>query len=140
MKNITIQFTDKPDKSFLLKNSKLPGEIFDRKYQYDEILVAKVENQLVGFLVFDYLWYHIPFISFIWVESKYRKNGIGSALLTHLEKYLSANNHNVLFSSSEKTAIEAQAWHRRMGFEDSGEIIKINDDNIGELFFKKTIN
>jgi len=65
MQNISVNFTTKRDEQFLLNNSQLTSEVFNRKYKYDEILVAKVDNQTVGLLVFDYLWYHIPFIAFI---------------------------------------------------------------------------
>ena len=139
MQNIIIDFAKKDDEQYLLKNSQLTSEYFNRKHMYDEILVAKIDNQSVGYLVYDYLWHHIPFISFIWVESKYRKNRIGITLLTYFENYLSTKNHNALFSSSEETAINAQTWHRRMGFKNYGSILEINDNNKSEVFFKKNL-
>jgi len=139
MKNLTTDFATKQDKPFLISNSKLSGEIFDRKYKYNEILVAKIDNQSVGYLVYDYLWHHIPFISFIWVVSKYRKSGIGKTLLSYLEKFLIKRGNDMLFSSSEENAIKAQEWHRHMGFKDRGSILGIDDNNTSEVFFKKVI-
>lgn len=139
MQNISVNFTTKRDEQFLLNNSQLTSEVFNRKYKYDEILVAKVDNQTVGLLVFDYLWYHIPFIAFIWVDSKYRKNGIGRALLYRLEKFFLKGKNDVLFSSSKENAKEAQAWHKHMGFKECGLISEINDDNTGEVFFRKSL-
>ena len=77
MNDLSINFIVKQDKPFLLKYSQLPSEDFDRKYKYEEILIAKVASKTVGLLVFDYLWYDTPFIEFIWVDDKYRKSDIG---------------------------------------------------------------
>ena len=101
MQNISIDFATKRDEQFLLNNSQLTSEVFNKKYKYNEILVEKVDNTLAGFLILDYLWYHIPFITFIWVNDKYQKSGIGRALLERLEKFLLKGENDVLFSSSE---------------------------------------
>lgn len=139
MKELSINLATKQNESFLRENAQLSGELFNRKLKYNEILVAKVDNQTVGLLVFDYLWYHIPFIAFIWVDSKYRKNGIGRALLYRLEKFFLKGKNDVLFSSSKENAKEAQAWHKHMGFKECGLISEINDDNTGEVFFRKSL-
>ena len=139
MKELSINLATKQDESFLRENAQLSGELFNRKLKYNEILVAKVDIQPVGFLIFDYLWYHIPFIAFIWVDDKYRKNGIGRALLYHLEKFLLKGENYVLFSSSEENAKEAQAWHKQMGFKKCGLISEINYGDNGEVFFRKSL-
>ncbi len=139
MIDVSVKFAEQQDELFLLKNSQLTSKVFNRKYPHNEILIAKVDGKAIGFLVFDYLWYHIPFIVFIWINIKYRKKGIGKTLLFHLEKFLLNKGNVVLFSSSEENAINAQAWHRYMGFKDCGSISDINDDNTGEVFFKKDL-
>ena len=139
MKYNIIDFAKKQDEHFLINNSKLNSEGFNRKFEHHEILIAKINNQSVGYLVYDYLWHHIPFISFIWVDDKYRKIGIGGALLDYLEKFLITKGYNDLFSSSEENAKEAKAWHRHMDFKDCGSILEINNDNTGEIFFKKSL-
>ncbi|NHZ85563.1 MAG: GNAT family N-acetyltransferase [Planctomycetia bacterium] len=139
MNDISVKFAGKQDELFLLNNSQLTSEVFNRKYQHDEILIATLDGQAVGFLVFDYLWYHIPFIVFIWINVKYRKKGIGKTLLSHLEKFLLNKGNVILFSSSEENAINAQAWHRHMGFKDCGSISGINYNNTSEVFFKKDL-
>ena len=139
MNNNSIGFANKRDSQFLRDNAQLNKELFIRKLKYKEILIAKVEDRQVGFLIFEYLWSHIPFIAQIWIHADYRKKGIGKSLLNYFEKYLRENNYTILLSSSMENAIEAQAWHKHMGFIDSGLISKINDDNTDEVFFRKSL-
>lgn len=139
MKELSINLATKQDESFLRENAQLSGELFNRKLKYNEILVAKVDTKPVGFLIFDYLWSKVPFIAQIWIVNGYRKKGIGKGLLNYFERYLSDNNHTMLFSSSMENAKEAQAWHKQMGFKEYGLISEINDDNTGEVFFRKSL-
>lgn len=139
MQNISVNFTTKQDEQFLLNNSQLTSEVFNRKYKYEEILVAKVDNQSVGFLIFEYLWSQIPFIAQIWINTDFRRQGIGRSMLNYFEKYLNKNNHTMLLSSSMENNKNAQEWHRHMNFNDCGLITEINDDNTGEVFFRKSL-
>ncbi len=139
MQNINIDFATKQDELFIRKNVELTSEFFNRKVKYNEIFVAKVENKQVGFLIFDYLWSEVPFMASIWINPEYRKIGIGKSMLNYFKQYLSDNNYTMLFSSSMENAKEAQAWHKYMGFKECGFISEINDDNTGEVFFRKSL-
>ncbi len=139
MQNINIDFATKQDELFIRKNVELTSEFFNRKVKYNEIFVAKVENKQVGFLIFDYLWSEVPFMASIWINPEYRKIGIGKSMLNYFKQYLSDNNYTMLFSSSMENAKEAQAWHKHMGFKECGFISEINDDNTGEVFFRKSL-
>ena len=139
MQNINIDFATKHNELFIRKNVELTSEFFNRKIKYNEIFVAKIDNKQVGFLIFDYLWSEVPFMASIWIYPNFRKKGIGKSMLNYFEQYLSNNNYTLLFSSSMENAKEAQAWHRHMGFKDCGIISEINDDNTGEVFFKKSL-
>jgi hypothetical protein len=44
-----------------------------------------------------------------------------------------------LYSSSQADEPEAQAWHRRVGFEECGLIAGINRGGVGEVFFRKQL-
>ena len=83
MKNINVNFVVQKDEPFLRKNAQSTDELFDRKLKYSEILIAKIENKPVGFLIFDYLWTDVPFIAQIWIFTDNRKIGIGNGLLNY---------------------------------------------------------
>jgi ribosomal protein S18 acetylase RimI-like enzyme len=117
----------------------LNQNILEWKLRNNEIFIAELEEGIIGYLRLEYLWTKFPYIGLISVNEDYRRQGIGSALLTFLEDYLYTTGHVTLFSSSQVNEVEPQIWHRRMGFEECGIINGINERNIGELFFKKTI-
>ena len=139
MNNINVVFATKLDQYFLTENAHISSELFNRKLKYKEILIAKIDEKRAGILISEYLWSHIPFIAQIWINVDFRKIGIGKSMLNYFEQYLIENNHFILLSSSMENNINAQDWHRHMGFKDCGIISEINDDNTGEVFFKKSL-
>ena len=70
--------------------------------------------------------------------TKYRRQGVGKALLRFIETFLREAGHEALYSSSQADEPEPQAWHRHVGFEECGFIAGIND-GIGEVFFRKSL-
>ena len=135
---LQIEFAELGDMDFLIGNLKLAESQIKTKIDNKEVLIARKESQQVGYLIFDFLWGHIPFISFVNVLPEYQREGIGKSLLRFLEEHLSKDS-TVLFSSSMENAISAQAWHKKMGFVDSGIIYKINEDKSAEVFFRKQL-
>ncbi len=135
---LKIDFAELSDKDFLVENSKLAESQIRTKIKNKEVLIARKESRQVGYLIFDFLWGHIPFISFIDVLPEYQREGIGKTLLVSLEEHLS-KDYTVLFSSAMEDAIGAQTWHKKMGFVNSGIIYKINEDKSAEVFFRKQL-
>ncbi len=134
-----VSFATISDNLFLIDNTQLSPKTLNQKLLNNEVLVARSDGQSIGLLILDYLWNHIPFISFIWVDEKYRQLGVGKALLIFLEEYLIKNNIEQLISSAMENAKNARSWHKHMGFKECGLISEINADNIGEVFFRKSL-
>lgn len=114
-------------------------EIIQRKINLNEIIIAELKKNVIGYLRLEYLWSRIPYIALIVVQEQYRSQGVGKALLTFLEKFLSSEGHNILLSSSQVNEPAPQMWHRKMGFEECGILAGINEGGIGEVFFCKVI-
>ena len=115
-------------------------EVISNKIDMKEVIVAELDNKVVGCLKIEYIWTHIPFISYIVVKDGLRGSGIGESLLNFLEGYLKKEkNSKFLLSSSMTDATKAQKWHIRRSFEESGFITSINENNVGEVFFRKNL-
>ena len=136
---VTIDFANQEAIRFLQDKSSLADSQLKYKVSNQEIIIASKDNEYSGYLILDYLWGHIPFISFIQVLPEEQRKGIGKKILDFLENYLKSCGQYVLFSSSMENATDAQTWHKRMGFVESGLITKINGNNIGEVFFRKEL-
>ena len=136
---VNVRFANSDDVDFLLKNTQLTSDQINSKIQIDELIIASNNSNKIGLLVLDKLWSHIPFIAYIWVSEENRGHGVGKDLLKFLEDYLTQSNEKTLFSSSMENALKSQAWHKKMGFKETGIIHNINDNNIGEVFFRKDL-
>lgn len=113
-------------------------DVISNKIDREEVIVAELEGEVVGCLKIEYLWTHMPFISYIVVKENLRASGIGERLLNFLENYLKEEKGSkFLLSSSMTNATKAQRWHMRRGFKECGFISSINEDGIGEVFFRK---
>lgn len=139
--NVKIRFANQNDLEMAIeldlhRNKKVISNKIDMK----EVIIAEVEEEIVGCLKIEYLWTHMPFISYIIVKEEFRGLGIGLALLSFLEKYLRDEKEvEFLLSSSMTDATKAQKWHMKRGFKECGFISSINEEGVGEVFFKKDL-
>ncbi|MFW9964282.1 MAG: GNAT family N-acetyltransferase [Candidatus Sifarchaeia archaeon] len=115
-------------------------QIIRHKIINDEIIIAELDGQPIGYLRLEYLWSNVPYIGMFFVMDEYRGEGIGRKILAFLEDYLRSRGYDVLFSSSQANEPEPQAWHRSVGFVEAGIISGINEGGIGEIFFRKSLN
>lgn len=144
---IVIRFARLDDLDFAYQDGYIPAEVLKRKIEaqtalnpdrIEEIVIAEWNGKRVGYVRLEYLWAIVPYIALIQVLPKYRRQGVGKALLRFIETFLHEAGHEALYSSSQVDEPEPRAWHRCMGFEECGFIASIND-GVGEVFFRKNI-
>ncbi len=110
-----------------------------RKIGLSEIVLAEVREERVGYLRLEYLWSKIPYIGLIRVQEAFRRKGVGHAIIDFLDEFLREKGYKVLMSSSQVNEPSAQEWHRAVGFEECGIIAGLNENGIGEVFFRKPL-
>lgn len=106
-----------------------------RSIENDEILLAEVEDVVIGYIRWEFLWLAQPLLDDIRVQSEHRGQGVGRAMLRFLAAHLRSDGYDSLVSSSGTDRPRAQQWHRAMGFYECGILTGFND-GIGELFFR----
>jgi len=107
--------------------------------QSRHIMVAIVDGKHVGHIRYEFMWGHLPFLSLIMVKTRYQRQGIGKELLSFLEDVLKLHDHSYYISSSMENEPKPQAWHKHMGFQEIGLLSNINENRIGETFFRKDL-
>jgi predicted GNAT superfamily acetyltransferase len=117
----------------------VPRAWLRRKIAARELWIAAPLGRPAGYLRMEYLWGQIPYIGLIVVAEGARVKGLGRAMLERVCREERRKGRRWLFSSSQSNDPEPQAWHRRMGFEECGVILGVNDDGVGELFFRKRL-
>lgn len=137
---VKVRFARSDDLAWCVANDNLvAAEVIKSKIELNEIIVAEVEARIVGYLRLEYLWSTLPYIALIFVRREYQRRGIGRAILEFVEAFLRGKGYKVLLSSSQVNEPPPQAWHRAMGFEECGILTGINEDGIGEVFFRKSL-
>jgi predicted GNAT superfamily acetyltransferase len=127
------------DLEYISQDGYLPGEILLRKIDQGEVFILTLADRPMGYLMLDYFWSAIPYISLIWIQKEYRKKGHSRRLLNYVEVHLSQAGHAWLYSSSQADEPEPQAWHLHVGFKQCGVINGINAGDIDEIFFRKSL-
>ena len=65
----------------------------------------------------------VPFLEGIFVASPYRRQGIGRALLAHVEDFVRARGFTELGSDTEEENRASQTAHRAWGFQETERVV-----------------
>lgn len=138
---VLVRFAGPEDLEWcVVEDDQVTEQVIRHKIVNDEIVIAELDGQPIGYLRLEYLWSNIPYIGVIFVIELYRHEGIGRKILAFLEAYLASRGHDQLLSSSQVNETEPQAWHRSVGFVECGILSGINEGSIGEVFFRKALS
>ena len=109
------------------------------KLARSEVLIAEVGGAPAGLLRFDWLWSSVPFIAQVRVLQRFRRLGVGRALVDALTDQAGASGARLLLSSATGNEPEPQAWHRALGFEECGRLSGINEGDVAEVVFQRRL-
>lgn len=87
--------------------------------------VAIVDQQVVGYCVLQYNFFDRGFISLAYVQDVFRRRGVGTALLKHLESVCRTQK---LFTSTNESNQAMRSLLTKLQYEPSGEIKNLGDD------------
>jgi len=102
-------------------------------YEPFRIIIRNEDNDIIaGILTKIYL--RCMFVELLWIDSNYRKKGIGTELLNRVEKY--AKESGCIFIHLDTFSFQAIEFYKRYGYK---VICTIDDypDNIKRFYLKK---
>jgi GNAT superfamily N-acetyltransferase len=99
------------------------------------IFVAIVDDQILGYAVFEYSFFERGFLAMLFVEPGRRRAGIGTALIRHME---SACESERLFTSTNESNRPMQSLLERLGYAVSGRVGDL-DPGDPEVFYSKNV-
>jgi ribosomal protein S18 acetylase RimI-like enzyme len=97
-------------------------------------IVAVVDDAVVGYAVLEYTFFSQGFISMLIVAEASRRKGVGTALVSHLEKICKTGK---LFTSTNESNEPMQALMQSMSYEPSGVVHNLDDGDPELFYFKK---
>jgi len=98
-----------------------------------ECFVAAREEEVVAYAILDYSFYTNAFIPLVWVHETFRQQGLGTALIQHLE---GQSQTRKLFTSTNVSNLPMQALLRKLGFTASGLIHNLDPGDPELVFFR----
>lgn len=96
-----------------------------------EVLIALLDNDIVGFAVLTEGFFHQPFIELVIVGEAHRRHGYGRALVNHC---VDASPNAKVWTSTNRSNAPMQALLARAGFIQSGHVDNL-DPGDPELIF-----
>ena len=94
-----IQYAENDDYLWLKEHDEhISKEILEIKIKNKEVLVAKNDGKIIGWLRYNLFWDSIPFMNMICVLEEYWKMGIGKKLGTYWENDKISLERNPFFS------------------------------------------
>lgn len=107
-----------------------------QKLQQSEVLVARVQGDIVGCLRFGWFWDELPFINLLWVQEPFRRQGVGRALVLDWEARMRGQGHTLALTSTLANEPGQHFW-RALGYEDCGALLLPGEAT--ELFLRKAL-
>ncbi len=99
------------------------------------VYVATIEEEIVGYCVFDHSFFSRGFISLLIVHPDHRRRGTGSELVKYVESLCESER---LFTSTNQSNTPMQGLLRKMGYKRSGVVDDL-DPGDPEVFFSKKV-
>ena len=105
----------------------------------ENVIVCAFNNELIGYIWYEYFWGYIPFISLIRVHKSYHRQGVGGKILSFLEQKLKKDRITRILSSTEVENKVAIKFHQNLGFKECGYFELSQWEPNRELFFEKLL-
>jgi ribosomal protein S18 acetylase RimI-like enzyme len=101
----------------------------------NKCIIAHTEDNIVGFLLFNKIYFDKDFIELLIVDEEYRRKGIALKLIKHYENIIGSGK---IFTSTNKSNQIMQKLLKAAGYKRSGIIYNL-DNNDPELFYFKKL-
>ena len=80
------------------------------------------EGKIVGVLRYNLFWDNTPFCTLLFIDEKYRGQGLGRLLMGHWESDMKSQGYGMLMTSTQVDE-EAQHFYRKLGYKDCGGFV-----------------
>jgi ribosomal protein S18 acetylase RimI-like enzyme len=94
--------------------------------------VVQVDGQVIAYGVLTSHFFGHSFIEMVMVDKKFRRQGVGAAIIEHLRSVASSSK---LFTSTNKSNVPMQMLFAKLGFKRSGQIDNLDHGDPEIIFY-----
>lgn len=109
-------------------------EIIKEKIATQQILVAEVNSEPVGWLRFGYFWDTIPLMYMLAIEEPFRDKNIGTQLVQFWEHEMKVKKFQLVMTTTQSNET-AQDFYRKLGYTDAGSFT-LPPEPVELIFYK----
>jgi GNAT superfamily N-acetyltransferase len=132
-----VRYASENDKSFWFAIDKHFSENeFDLKVRDRRGYIIFVDNNLAGIMRYNLFWDNTPFLTLIYLEEPFRRQGFGSQAMLFWENEMHELGYKKVMTSTQVDE-QAQHFYRKLGYKDIGCLIFDNQPQ--EMFMLKTL-
>ena len=102
-----------------------------------ECFTAVLDNIIVGYAVFNYNFYEQGMIDMLYINPTHRRKGIGRKFI---EYFIDICKTEKLFTSTNQSNKSTQNLLEQAGFQKSGVIYNLDEDDPEIVYFKQVIS
>lgn len=134
-----IRYANAMDLQYLFEHDKhIAKEMLENKIERKEIiLVTDAGHMICGWLRYGYFWDNTPFMNMLYINEKYRGQGIGRELVEFWENAMISKGFDIVMTSTLSNE-RAQDFYRGLGYKDAGSLLLENEPL--EIIFTKKLN
>lgn len=118
-----IRYVEKADKEFWYSLDRhLPEAEFFKKVTDKRGYVVLDEEKPIGIMRFNMFWDNTPFLTLIYIDSSYHKQGYGRKAMEYWEKEMAKEGYKFIMTSTQVDE-NAQHFYRKLGYKDCGCLV-----------------
>lgn len=109
-------------------------EFIRREIAAGTYFVAVLDQEVIGYGVLNYTFFHLGWIDMLYVRNEYQRRGAGEMLLRYLESLCKTEK---LFTSTNLSNLRMQNLLAKLGYELSGVIHNLDEGDPEIVYFKR---
>ena len=98
--------------------------------------IARQESRIIGFLLMQHHFFGQPFIEVLIMHPSFRRQGVGTALMQHIEAVYTPGK---LFTSTNASNKRMQQLCERLGYIRSGIVENLDEGDPELIYFKSLL-
>lgn len=110
------------------------GEYLSKSIENNDLLIAKINDEIVGFSVYNRSFFGNSFIELVIVDPQFRRKGVAKGLIQFIEKNVPDAK---LFTSTNESNVTMQKVCESLGFLRSGVIENLDEGDPEIIYFKR---
>lgn len=115
-----IRYVEKKDQEFWYSLDKhLPKREFEKKVRDQMGYMILKDGVPVGIMRYNLFWDNTPFLTLIFIEETYQKEGLGHHAMSYWEREMKSLGYDFVMTSTQVDE-NAQHFYRKLGYKDCG--------------------